>query len=182
MQISFFRFFFRSEPDEKDNDGYTHSPQQVDLVFEPPSTSTSESNTSATRGRLTTSSEAFVGSSTFQLTKRKRKRKVTRRGRKKCNVNNVTNFVLVHSNCSGIKSKLQSINHVVNNLLTPDIVSLNEHGVSGRNKVNIDNFHSFSKNRNGKRMGGVSLSIPKDNLPSYLKIKEGKGNDEYIIV
>ena len=88
----------------------------------------------------------------------------------------------MHSNCRGIKSKLQSINHIVNDLIVPDIVSLNEHWVSGRNKVNIYNYHSFTKKRENKRMGGVSLSVPKDNLHSYLKIKEGEGSDEYIIV
>ena len=117
---------------------------------------------------------------------KKRKRKVTRRGRRTNTVKNkvkqVTNFVIMHSNCRGMKSKLQSLNHVVNDLLTPDIVSLNEHGVRGKNKVNIDNYHSFSKNRDSKRMGGVSLSIPKDKLTSYMKIKEGEGTDKYIIV
>ena len=63
-----------------------------------------------------------------------------------------------------------------------DCISLNEHGVRGNNKVPIENFYSFCKNRKNKRMGGVSLSIPKDKIDSYIKVKEGEDEDEYIII
>ena len=104
-----------------------------------------------------------------------------RRGRKnKCK--SVTNFVLLHSNIRGLRSKVQSLNHVVNNILSVDCISLNEHGIRGRNSVKIDNFHSFSKNRMNKRMGGVSLSIPNDKINSFMKVKEGDDSDEYMII
>ena len=59
---------------------------------------------------------------------------------------------------------------------------MNEHGIRGRNSVKIDNFHSFSKNRMNKRMGGVSLSIPNDKITSFMKVKEGDDSDEYMII
>ena len=31
-------------------------------------------------------------------------------------------------------------------------------------------------------MGGVSLSVPEDKLSSFMKIKEGEGTDEYIVI
>ena len=94
----------------------------------------------------------------------------------------MTNFVLLHSNIRGLKSKVQSLNHVANNVVSADCISLNEHGIRGNNSVKIDNYHTFSKNRINKRMGGVSLSIPEEHKKSYMKIKEGNDEDEYIII
>ena len=106
---------------------------------------------------------------------------MTRRGRYRC-LPDSANFTLVHSNIRGLKSKLESLNSVVNNLLRVDCISLNEHGIRGRNIVKIDNFHSFNKNRTNQRMGGVSLSVPTKELDSYMKIKQGEGDDEYLII
>ena len=96
--------------------------------------------------------------------RKKRTRKVKRRGRKNIVCKSMTNSVLLHSNVRGLKSKLQSLNHVANNVAFADCISLNEHGIRGKNKVKIENYYSFSKNRLNKRMGGVSLSIPEDKL------------------
>ena len=113
---------------------------------------------------------------------RKRTRMVKRRGRRKNLCKSVTNLIVMHSNCRGLKSKIQSVNHTVNNLVKPDILSLNEHGIRGKNKIKIDNFHSFNKNRVNKTMGGVSISVPEDKLSNFMKVKEGEGTDEYVIV
>ena len=84
----------------------------------------------------------------------KRKRKTVRRGKKtKCKP--MTNFILLHSNIRGLKSKLQSLNHAVNNVLAVSCISLNEHGYRGKSNIDIVNYHTFSKNRSNKRMGGV---------------------------
>ena len=117
----------------------------------------------------------------FQV-KRKRKRKVTRRGRRNKLCKLTTNFILLHSNIRGLKSKVQSLNHIVNNIIPVDCISLNEHGVRGSNKVQIENYYTFSKNRKNKKMGGVSLSIPEDKIDSFMKIKEGEYSDEYFII
>ena len=81
----------------------------------------------------------------------------------------------------GLRSKIQSLNSV-NNLLLPDIVTLNEHGITGKNKVNIENYKTFTKNRHGSHMGGVSISVPDEQLSSYVKVKEGVDKDECIII
>ena len=88
----------------------------------------------------------------------------------------------MHSNVRGLKSKLQSLNHTVNNVLLPSCISLNEHGVRGNSQINIENYFTFSKNRSNKRMGGVSLSIPNENRQSFMKICEGEDTDEYLII
>ena len=106
-----------------------------------------------------------------------------RRGRKspaKSHVHSNT-FKLLHSNIRGVRSKIHSLN-CVNNIVTPDPVTLNEHGVSSKNKVMIENYKTFSKNRQASKMGGVSISVPSKDISEYIKTKEGEGNDEYIIV
>ena len=104
---------------------------------------------------------------------RKRKRKRTRRGKTNQVCKFMTNFVLLHSNIRGLKSKLQSLNHVANSIVIPDCISLNEHGLRGENKVKIENYYSFSKNRSNKRIGGVSLSISEEAkalMKNYLNV------------
>ena len=88
----------------------------------------------------------------------------------------------MHSNIRGLKSKVQSLNHVANNIVMPDCISLNEHGIRGNNTVKIQNCHSFNKNRVNKRMSGVSLSIPEDKAKSFMKVNEGDGANEFIII
>ena len=114
--------------------------------------------------------------------KRKRKRMTTRRGKKKSSSSPNSDFVLLHMNPRGLRSKLASINHVVNNIVKPNCISLNEHGIVGNNKVNIENYKSFVKNRSASRMGGVALSVPDDDISSYVKIAEGEGTDEFVII
>ena len=91
---------------------------------------------------------------------RMRVKGVTRRGLRNKSGSNNSNFILLHFNIRGLRSKLQSLNNVVNNVVSPSCISLNEHGLLGKNNVKIDNFYSFTKNRINKRMGGVSLSVP----------------------
>ena len=63
-----------------------------------------------------------------------------RRGRKNKVCKFTSDFVLLHSNIRGLKSKVQSLNHVVNNIINVDCISLNEHGVRGNNNVKIENY------------------------------------------
>ena len=62
------------------------------------------------------------------------------------------------------------------------MVLLNEHGVTNKNKVNIDGYVTFSKNRENRIMGGVSISVKKDEAQHVIKVKEGEKDDEFIIV
>ena len=105
----------------------------------------------------------------------------TRRGKRPINIKLNKPLTLEHSNIRGLRSKIQSINYV-KSLIKPDIISLNEHGIIGNNKVELDNYKTFYKNCVGSKMGGVSVSVKNDNFASFMKVKEGEGNDEYIIV
>ena len=46
----------------------------------------------------------------------------------------------------------------------------------------MENFQSFSKNRQTSKLGGVAIAVRNDDTSSYLKVGEGKDNDEYLIV
>ena len=90
-------------------------------------------------------------------------------------------YIILHSNIRGFRSKKDSL--VANaSLVNADLISLNEHGVYGNNKINIENYVTFSKNRTSKKLGGASLSIKEDEKENIVKIKEGIDDDEYVIV
>ena len=50
------------------------------------------------------------------------------------------------------------------NAVIPDMILLNEHGVTKKNKVNIDGYITYSKNRPDTILGGASISTKKLNL------------------
>ena len=57
---------------------------------------------------------------------------------------------------------------------TADMILLNEHGITNRNKVNIEGYITFSKNRTKKTMGGVSISTKKAEAHHIAKLKKEK--------
>ena len=59
-------------------------------------------------------------------------------------------------------------------VVKPNMILLNEHGVTNKNKVNIDGYITFTKNRNNRTMGGVSISTKKDEAQYVKKVKEGE--------
>ena len=66
-------------------------------------------------------------------------------------------------------------------LVSPSVVCLNEHGLTGRNKLVIDKYHSFTRNRKDKRMGGVATAVKEEDSKDVIKIAEGADDDEFII-
>ena len=66
--------------------------------------------------------------------------------------------------------------------IKPNIVLLNEHGITGKNKVDIKNYTTFTRNRDNKQMGGVSISVDNELKKSSFRVKVGEGEDEFIIV
>ena len=67
-------------------------------------------------------------------------------------------------------------------LVQPNMVLLNEHGVSNNNKFTLDGYFTFSKNRQNRNMCGVSISTKKVEAEHVIKIKEGVDQDEFILV
>ena len=88
---------------------------------------------------------------------------------------------ILHKNIRGLRSKKESLNNVIN-VVDPNMILLNEHGITKKNKVNIDGYITFSKNRNNKIMGGVSISTKKTEAQHVVKVKEGENDDEFILV
>ena len=83
-------------------------------------------------------------------------------------------------NIRGLKSKSHSLGPIVEGL-GADVIALNEHGLKNRQKMHIDGYKSYTKNRFNSSMGGVSLSIKEDDSQYTLKVGEGKDDNEYII-
>ena len=48
-------------------------------------------------------------------------------------------------------------------------------------KIKIDNYMSFNRNRKDQIMGGVSSSVRNDEKQFALKVFEGENNDEFIV-
>ena len=62
-----------------------------------------------------------------------------------------------------------------------DVVSLNEHGLKNKQKMQIGGYKSYTKNRFNSNMGGVSVSVKSGDAQNSLKICEGEGDNEYIV-
>ena len=87
----------------------------------------------------------------------------------------------MHSNIRGLKSKTESLMANIG-LIKPNIVLLNEHGITGKNKIDIKNYTTFTRNRDNKQLGGVSISVDNELKNSTFRVKVGEGDDEFIIV
>ena len=96
-------------------------------------------------------------------------------------MNKKSDFTLLHKNIRGLRSKRDSMKTVIDAVI-PDMILLNEHGITKKNKVNIDGYITFSKNRMDKIMGGVSISTKKAESQHVVKVKEGQNDDEFILV
>ena len=113
---------------------------------------------------------------------RKKKIRRGRGGKQKMFLNNdtVNKWMIYHLNIRGLKSKSPALCSIINSL-DADVVSLNEHGLKNKQKMKIDGFKSYTKNRFNSNMGGVSLSVKDSDSQDTLKVGEGKGDNEYII-
>ena len=64
-------------------------------------------------------------------------------------MNKKSDFKLLHKNIRGLRSKRDSLKTVID-VVIPDMILLNEHGVTKKNKVNIDGYITYSKTRMAK--------------------------------
>ena len=94
--------------------------------------------------------------------------------------NFVNKWTIYHLNIRGFKSRAALLQPIVQSL-DVDVVTLNEHGLKNRQKMQISGFKSYTKNRFNSNMGGVSVSIKEEETKNSLKISEGKDDNEYII-
>ena len=89
-------------------------------------------------------------------------------------------WTIYHANIRGFKSKESSLKHIIK-VVDADVVSLNEHGLKSKQKLKMDGYKSYTKNRVDKAMGGVSISVKNDESPSVVKVAEGEDNNEFIL-
>ena len=112
-----------------------------------------------------------------------KRRKRTRRGKysKKCSkyVNSKDKLSILHTNCQAVKNKISSLQAIVNSL-NVDLVTVNETHLKGNDKLKLEGYTSFTRNRQNAEKGGIATSIVDKHAVNVLKVTEGK-DDEYII-
>ena len=88
---------------------------------------------------------------------------------------------LLHTNIRGLNSKKASLSNILNQA-RPDILTVNETALKGKNKPYVDGYFSFFKNHLTKSMGGVATAVENHLKPNTVIVTEEEGDDEYIIV
>ena len=110
---------------------------------------------------------------------RHRKRKKTRKSKRKKKLQNKPGcLILLHGNPRSAKGKQESIEKAAKNV-SADIVTLNETLLTGKNKMKIPYFTTFTKNRDEKQFGGISTSVHDDWKEYAVCVGEGEGEDEF---
>ena len=61
------------------------------------------------------------------------------------------------------------------------MITLNETLYKGNKKLLIDGFKTYPRNRSGNSGGGIVTAVVSDENDNTVKVKEGEGNDEFII-
>ena len=105
------------------------------------------------------------------------KKKRRRRGRRK-NLHSTTNLKLLHLNPRGWVSKRAAILDVID-LVKPDYVNINETQLRAGNKVNINGYTCFSKNRKEKAGGGICSAVVNKLRDHTIRVGEGQDDDEW---
>ena len=104
------------------------------------------------------------------------------RGKGKLNKRDKTFSVLL-VNMRGFKGKKTSLKRIIKNV-KPGMVCINETQLSGREKVTLDPYTCWTKNRSeqvGGRGGGVATAVAPRYKESAIGAGEGEGEDEYLI-
>ena len=110
---------------------------------------------------------------------RKRKRRKNRKSKKRKKLQNKSGSItLLHANPRGARGKQESIEKAASKVCA-DIITLNETLLTGKNKMKIPYFTSFTKNRETKQFGGISTSVHDDWKTHAVCVGEGEGEDEF---
>ena len=107
--------------------------------------------------------------------------KRTRRGRyKNKNMYTCDKFCIYHTNIQSVKGRLNSLEAIVNSY-DVDLVTINETNLKKNDKLKIEGYTCFSRNRKNAAMGGVSTAVNDRHSMNVLKVSEGE-NVEYIVI
>ena len=61
------------------------------------------------------------------------------------------------------------------------MITINETVLKNNNKMKIDGFNTYSRNRQNEHMGGVATAIKSNEAHNTVKVSEGVDKDEYIV-
>ena len=88
-------------------------------------------------------------------------------------------FIIMHTNIQSSKNKLNSLVAI---LKTNDVnlVTINETHLRANDKLNIEGYKTFTRNRKDKAKGGIATCVNNKSAATSLKVGEGQ-DDEYII-
>ena len=87
----------------------------------------------------------------------------------------------MHTNPRGWKSKQESLLKLTKSL-DPDVLNINETQMTGSNKVDIESFTSFCKNRTGQTGGGICSAVANRLKHHAVCVAEGDEEDEWLAV
>ena len=114
--------------------------------------------------------------------KLKKNRRGRRGGKGSCSSNSSNKFSIFLSNVRGARSKLLSLQAIVNNPdVNPEVVALVETNLRRSSKLNLEGYKSFCKNRQNGNMGGVAVLVKKSVSENAIKAGEGSDENEYLV-
>ena len=89
-------------------------------------------------------------------------------------------FSVLLVNLRGFRSKKFALEKELKKI-KPSIVLINETQLSGKAKVSLRSYTSWSRNRGEQRCGGVATCVSQQFKDSALGVGEGSGNDEFLV-
>ena len=89
-------------------------------------------------------------------------------------------FSILLVNMRGFKSKKTSLKNIIKKV-KPGMVCINEMGLQGREKVRLDPYVSWTKNRSKKGGGAIATAVGPKYKNAAMGAGEGEEDDEYLI-
>ena len=125
--------------------------------------------------------ESPLAGSTKNKLKKNRRGRRGKRGEIISNSNS-NKFSIFFSNIRGARSKLLSLQSIVNNpVVDPEVIALVETNLRKTSKLQLDGFKCFSKNRQTGNMGGVAVLVKESDSSNVIKAAEGSDENEFLV-
>ena len=80
---------------------------------------------------------------------------------------------IMHTNVQSVNGRTSSLSAIANSL-DIDVITVNETNLKGNNKLNLEGYKSYNRNRVNGNMGGVSTCVKNEFSMNTLKVSEGK--------
>ena len=89
-------------------------------------------------------------------------------------------FSIYHTNIQSVKGRLHSLEAIVKSC-DIDLVTINETNLKKDDKLKMEGFTCFGRNRINAAMGGVATAVNDKHSLDVQKVSEGE-NVEYIVI